>query len=315
MITMDRFDAELERFEQELAQLEQATMTSGPVQQRLQGLFAKLKRIEQQHEQLTQIIEHCRYAEATEIPVVATARATLFWAREWADRVEDFQLRYADYLDKLLWLNLLRGRLLGRKNPFRLDIADQDVQAFLQKKQSLEQTEITLQEDLEELKRQEQKLRQQYQRFQFEESNRQAAQSFATFSRSLVSQRPTFDAFGRLLRTLGVHMSHSRGQVKKIQHLAVNFTKRSQTLMEECSALLRQDPNANTSQKRRDLRLMQQNLAEMKRLETEIETTLTALSPPPQQGPVLRIKKASRATVSAFLEHPLDRSDTPLPKG
>ncbi len=313
MINSDRFDADLDRFEQELAQLEQMAPT--PVQQKLQGLFSKLKRIEQQHEQLNQMIEHCRYAEATEIPVVATARAILFWAREWADRVEDFQLRYADYLDKLLWLNLLRGRLLGRKNPFRLDIADTDVNALLQKKQSLEQTEITLQEDLEELKRQEGKLRQQYQRFQFEESNRLAAQSFATFSRSMSSQRPTFDAFSRLLRTLGVHMSHSRGQVKKIQQLAVNFTKRSQSLMEECSALLRQDPNANTSQKRRDLRLMQQNLAEMKRLEMEIETTLTALNPGPQQSPVLRLKKASRSTVSAFLEHPLDRSDTPFPKG
>ncbi len=237
MINSDRFDADLDRFEQELAQLEQ--MAPNPVQQKLQGLFSKLKRIEQQHEQLNQMIEHCRYAEATEIPVVATARAILFWAREWADRVEDFQLRYADYLDKLLWLNLLRGRLLGRKNPFRLDIADADVNALLQKKQSLEQTEITLQEDLEELKRQEGKLRQQYQRFQFEESNRLAAQSFATFSRSMSSQRPTFDAFSRLLRTLGVHMSHSRGQVKKIQQLAVNFTKRSQSLMEECSALLR----------------------------------------------------------------------------
>ncbi len=313
MINSDRFDADLDRFEQELAQLEQMAPT--PVQQKLQGLFSKLKRIEQQHEQLNQMIEHCRYAEATEIPVVATARAILFWAREWADRVEDFQLRYADYLDKLLWLNLLRGRLLGRKNPFRLDIADADVNALLQKKQSLEQTEITLQEDLEELKRQEGKLRQQYQRFQFEESNRLAAQSFASFSRSMSSQRPTFDAFSRLLRTLGVHMSHSRGQVKKIQQLAVNFTKRSQSLMEECSALLRQDPNANTSQKRRDLRLMQQNLAEMKRLEMEIETTLTALNPGPQQSPVLRLKKASRSTVSAFLEHPLDRSDTPFPKG
>lgn len=313
MISSDRLDADLDRFEQELAQLEQ--MAPGPTQQKLQGLYGKLKHIEQQHERLTQMIEHCRYAEATEIPVVATARAILFWAREWADRVEDFQLRYADYLDKLLWLNLLRGRLLGRKNPFRLDIADTDVAALLQKKQSLEQTEITLQEDLEALKRQESKLRQQYQRFQFEESNRLAAQSFASFSRSMTSQRPTFDAFSRLLRTLGVHMSHSRGQVKKIQHLAVNFTKRSQTLMEECSALLRQDPSANTSQKRRDLRLMQQNLAEMKRLETEIETTLTALSPAPSHGPMLRLKKASRPTVSAFLEHPLDRSDTPFPKG
>ena len=247
--------------------------------------------------------------------MVATARAILFWAREWADRVEDFQLRYADYLDKLLWLNLLRGRLLGRKNPFRLDIADTDVAALLQKKQSLEQTEITLQEDLDELKRQESKLRQQYQRFQFEESNRLAAQSFANFSRSMASQRPTFEAFSRLLRTLSVHVSHSRGQTKKIQHLAVNFTKRSQSLMEECSALLRQDPTANTSQKRRDLRLMQQNLTEMKRLETEIETTLTALAPVPQHGPALRLKKTSRPTVSAFLDHPLDRSDTPSLKG
>lgn len=313
MISPERFDADLDRFEQELAQLEQ--MTPNPGQQKLQGLYGKLKRIEQQHEQLAQMIEHCRYAEATEIPTVATARAILFWAREWADRVEDFQLRYADYLDKLLWLNLLRGRLLGRKNPFRLDIADTDVNALLQKKQSLEQTEITLVEDLEELKRQESKLRQQYQRFQFEESNRLAAQSFASFSRSMASQRPTFEAFSRLLRTLGVHMSHSRGQAKKIQQLTVNFTKRSQTLMEECSALLRQDPTANTSQKRRDLRLMQQNLAEMKRLEMEIETTLSALSPGPRNGPVLRLKKTSKPTVSTFLEHPLDRTDTPYPKG
>ncbi|WP_141731201.1 hypothetical protein [Oligoflexus tunisiensis] len=313
MISMERLDADLDRFEQELAQLEQ--ITPSPVQIRLQGLLSKLKRIEQQHEQLGQMIEHCRYAEATELPVVATARAILFWAREWADRVEDFQLRYADYLDKLLWLNLLRGRLLGRTNPFRLDISEADIQAFLQKKQSLEQTEITLQEELAELKRQETELRQQYQRFQFEESNRLAAQSFASSQRSLSSQRPTFEAFSRLLRTLAVHVSHSRGQVKKIQHLAVNFTKRSQTLMEECSALLRQDPTANTSQKRRDLRLMQQNLAEMKRLECEIETTLSTLGPSPQYRSVLRVKKASRATVSAFLEHPLDRTDAPYPKG
>jgi hypothetical protein len=313
MISTERLDADLDRFEQELAQLEQMAPT--PVQIRLQGLFNKLKRIEQHHEQLNQMIEHCRYAEATELPVVATARAILFWAREWADRLEDFQLRYADYLDKLLWLNLLRGRLLGRTNPFRLDITEADIQAFLQKKQSLEQTEISLQEDLAELKRQEAELRQQYQRFQFEESNRVAAQSFAGPQRSISSQRPTFEAFGRLLRTLAVHVSHSRGQVKKIQHLAVNFTKRSQTLMEECSALLRQDPTANTSQKRRDLRLMQQNLAEMKRLECEIETTLSTLTPSPQYRSVLRLKKSSRTTVSAFLEHQHDRTDTPFSKG
>lgn len=312
MITPERFDADLARFEQELAQLEQAAPT--PVQQRLQVL-GKLKRMEQQHEQLVQMIEHCRSAEATELPMVPTARAILFWAREWADRVEDFQLRYADYLDKLLWLNLLRGRLLGRKNPFRLDISDTDMQAILQKKHSLEQTEATLQEDIRQLQKQEARLRQQYQRFQFEESNRLAAQSFATFNRPLASQKPTFDAFGRLLRTLAVHMSHSRGQVKKIQQLAVNFTKRSQTLMEECSALLRQDPQANTSQKRRDLRLMQQNLTEMKRLESEIETTLSALGPLPPHRSVLRVKKASRSTVSAFLERPIDRTDAPFPKG
>jgi cell division septum initiation protein DivIVA len=315
MIAPERFDADLDRFEQELAQLEQITVTATPAQQRMQGLYAKLKQIEQQHDQLMQMIEHCRFAEATELPMVPTARAILFWAREWSDRVEDFQLRYADYLDKLLWLNLLRGRLLGRKNPFRLDIADTDVQAFLQKKQSLEQTEITLQEELKELQTQETKLRQQYQRFQFEESNRLAAQSFASFHRTLGSQRPTFDAFGRFLRTLGVHMSHSHGQLRKTQQLAVNFTKRSQNLLEECSALLRQDPLANTSQKRRDLRLMQQNLAEMKRLEGEIETTLAALSPLPHHRSALRVKKASRPTIAAFLEHPLDRTDAPFPKG
>ncbi|MDQ3235001.1 MAG: hypothetical protein M3Q07_24600 [Pseudobdellovibrionaceae bacterium] len=313
MIAPERLDADLDRFEQELAQLEQ--MAPSPFQHKLQGLFGKLKRIEQQHEHIMQMIEHCRFAEATEMPMVPTARAILFWAREWADRVEDFQLRYADYLDKLLWLNLLRGRLLGRKNPFCLDIADTDVDAFLQKKQSLEQTEITLKEDLQALQKQEAQLRQQYQRFQFEESNRQAAQSFATSHRTIAGQRPTFDAFGRFLRTLSVHMSHSRGQVKKIQQLAVNFTKRSQTLMEECSALLRQDPLANTSQKRRDLRLMQQNLAEMKRLESEIETTLSVLGPLPEHRSPLRLKKTSRPTVSAYLDPSRDRTDAPFFKG
>ena len=47
----------------------------------------------------------------------------------------------------------------------------------------------------------------------------------------------------------------------------------------------------------------------------EIETTLSALSPAPRNGPVLRLKKTSKPTVSAFLEHPLDRTDTPYPKG
>jgi hypothetical protein len=296
MMPPERFDADLDRFEQDLASLEQAAPTQ--TQMKLQGLLAKLKRIEEQHERLLQMIEHCRFAEATELPLVPTSRAILFWAREWADRVEDFQLRYADYLDKLLWLNLLRGRLLGRKNPFRLDIADTDIQAILQKRQSMEQTEVNLQDELRVLHKQEAKLRQQYERFQFEESNRLAAQSFATFNRPLTSQRPTFDAFVRLLRTLAVHMSHSRGQVKKIQQLAVNFTKRSQILMEECSGLLRQDPQANTSQKRRNLRLMQQNLTEMKRLESEIETTLSALGPiAPNSRSALRVKRATRTTV------------------
>ncbi len=314
MISPDRFDADLDRFEQELSALEQAAPLRED--QKIMSLMSKLKRIEEQHEQLTEMIELCRQAEATEMPMVPTSRAILFWAREWSDRVEDFHLRYADYLDKLLWLNLLRGRLLGRKNPFRLDISEADVQQILQKRQSLEQTEQVLKSDLEHLQKQEAKLRKQYERFQFEESNRQAAQSFASLSRPATSQKPTFDAFGRLLRTLAVHMSHSRSQVKKIQQLAVNFTKRSQTLMEDCSSLLRQDPSINTSQKRRNLRLMQQNLNEMRRLEREIETTLSALEPtPPNARSILQLKKPSRGAFSALLEHPIDRASLPSPKG
>ncbi len=314
MIAPERFDADLDRFEQELFALEQASPSKD--MQKLSELLAKLRRIEEQHSQLLQMIENCRFAEATELPLVPTSRAILFWAREWSDRVEDFQLRYADYLDKLLWLNLVRGRLLGRKNPFRLDISEHDVQQFLQKRQSLEQTEQLLQEELKDLQKQESKLRAQYERFKFEDSNRQASQSFAAISRSSTSQRPTFDAFGRFLRTLAVHMSHSRPQVKKIQQLTVNFTKRSQALMEECSSLLRQDPQSNTSQKRRNLRLLQQNLVEMKRLEREIETTLSALGPiTPSHSSVLRVKKANRSALSALLEHPIDRSLSQPPKG
>lgn len=306
MISIDRFDADLDRWEQDLASLE--ATTHAPTTPIISTLLSKLHKLERQQQGLQNMIELCRQAEATEAPISPISRAIIFWAGEWADRVDEFRFRYVDYLDKLLWLNLLRGRLLGRKNHFRLDMTDEDIQQVLQKKQSLEKTEHVLKEELKTLQNQELRMRSQYERFQFELANREAAQSFGPMTHTISQQKPTFEAFGRLLRTLAVHMSHSRPQVKKIQQLTVNFTKRSQILMEHCSSLLRQDPSSYGAPKNRNTRLIHESLLEIKRLEDEIETTLSALSPETRaHRPVLRVKNSSSSASSYVQERPIDQ--------
>lgn len=296
MMVLDRLDNEMDRWEQELAALEQRGESQS--QRHFQAISAKMQVLRKQNLQLERLVEHARLAEATELAVAPQFRAILFWAREFADRIEDFALRYSDYLSKLLWLNLLRGRLLGHKKPFQLDISEVDINNMLSRKNSLEQSEQLLAHELQATQLRERDLRHNYDSFHYEEVSRQAAQSFASSTYS--TQKTTLEAFGRLLRTMAAHSGHESGQVKRIQKLTVTFTKRSQALMEECSELLRQGMSAQGSQRRRTVRLMQQSLKEMQRLETEIDTSLSVLHPASERRrPSLIVKKAAkRATTN-----------------
>ncbi len=298
MMVLERLDSEIDRWEQELAAIEQRGET-GPKRQ-VQILSSKMQELRNQTKQIENLVEHARVAEATEMTVAPQLRAIMFWAREFSDRVEDFALRYSDYLGKLLWLNLLRGRLFGSKKPFQLDIAENDITTMLSRKQSLEQSEQMLQQELEIAKHREYELRKSYDTFHYEEASRQAAQSFASSTYS--SQKATLEAFGCLLRTMAVHSAQESGQVKKIQKLTVTFTKRSQSLMEDCSELLRQGASAQGSQRRRTVRLMHQSLREMQRLESEIDTSLTVLSPGARnRQPSLIVKKTGKQATTSRL--------------
>lgn len=298
MTALDRLDNEMDRWEQELTGIEQ--QSEAGERRHFQALTNKMQQMRRQLQQLERLIEHTRLAEATELAVAPQLRAILFWAREFAERIEDFGLRYSDYLSKLLWLNLLRGRLLGHKKPFQLDISEADINAMLNRKHSLEQSEQLLAQELSLIQARERELRANYDNFHYEEVSRQAAQSFASSNYS--SQKTTLEAFGRLLRTVSAHAAHENGQVKKMQRLTVTFTKRSQGLMEECSELLRQGMSSQGSQRRRTARLMQQSLKEMQRLEAEIDTSLTVLQPGSERrNPALIVKKAGKQATTIRL--------------
>lgn len=302
MIALDRLDHDIDRWEQELQSLEQ--QIDPQVRKKFAVLAGKMGLLRHEYGDINRFIEHARLAEATEIPMAPQLRAILFWARELAERIEDFASRYADYLEKLLWLNLMRGRLFGIKKHFQLDMGEQDVQQMLKRKQSLEQSEQLLLQEVKIMQEREQALRRRYDNFQYEEATRQAAQSFMAPLSNLSSQRTAFEAFGRLLRTMAAHASHDGPQVKKIQRMTVNFTKRSQTLMEHCSELLRQGTGVRGSQRRSTLRLMQENLSELQRLEAEIDTTLSVLTPGSQQKrPSFIVKKVLKQAKTIRLSH------------
>ncbi len=303
MIALDRLDYDIDRWEQELASLERQI---DPASRKQFAILAdKMRILRREHAEIDAMIEHARLAEATEVPMAPALRAILFWARELGDRIEEFSTRYGDYLEKLLWLNLLRGRLLGQKKPFQLDLGEAEIKQMLSRKQSLEQSEQMLDQELKAMQEREQFMRQRYESFQYEEASRQAALSFMAPTSSLSTQRTAFDALGRLLRTMAAHTAHEAPQVKKIQKMTVNFTRRSQTLMEQCSELLRQGMGVDGSQRNRALRLMQQNLTELRRLETDIDTTLSALGPTARQKrPSFIVKKFGKQAKTIRLSHP-----------
>ena len=314
MTSSDQFDAELDHWERELASMEAGTAaSSGPEGSEI---LSKLNKLERQQRGLQEMIDYCRQAEATEVPMSPSSRAILFWACEWADRVDDFRLRYADYLDKLVWLNLLRGRLLGRKNFFCLDISERDVQQLLQRKQSLEQTEQLLQNELKVLQEQEALLRSNYRRYQIELSNWEASQSFTQSARTMSNQRPTHAAFGWFLRILAVHLGHESGQIRHVQQLTEQFTQRSHILMEQCRHLLRESPESEGAYTNPNHSLMQATLLEIIRLENEIETTLSALSlKSPAAHSVLRIKQTPSQAMTAFFDQSFRRENVRISSG
>jgi|GEM_PF-5718258 hypothetical protein len=292
MIALEQLDLQLDKAEQELAELEhQGTAAPSKLSQEV---LAKAVLVHAEEEELERLIDHGRLAEATEISIPPLPRSIMFWAREYGERMEDYATRYGDYLQKLLWLNLFRGRLLGQKRPFRLNISERDVRAMLQSKQKLEKREKTLQDDVRRLQQVEQELRLRYDNHQHQASAKEAALSFAVSPRTMLGQGNTMEAFASLLRTMAAHSTRDPNQVKTIQRVTVSIARRSQNLMERCSELLREGIKG---QRRRALK---ENLAEMQRLETEIEMTLSLLTPTrPPQRPSLMVKKLSKEATTA----------------
>ncbi|MFY7929385.1 MAG: hypothetical protein ACOVS5_10995 [Oligoflexus sp.] len=79
MIALEQLDLQLDKAEQELAELEhQGTAAPSKLSQEV---LAKAVLVHAEEEELERLIDHGRLAEATEISIPPLPRSIMFWAR------------------------------------------------------------------------------------------------------------------------------------------------------------------------------------------------------------------------------------------
>lgn len=138
-------------------------------------------------------------------------------------------------------------------------------------------------------------LRAQYDNFLVEENAFEAAHSFGPDR--IPGERP-WEGLSRLLKGIAIQTRQDPEKDKLLQKSQQIFVKRSENILEECGELLGRDITADPSKRIVTLKRMKKTLIEIKRLEQEMEDSLTVAAMPEQTLSLLVKKTSDHAKTS-----------------
>lgn len=182
----------------------------------------------------------------------------------------------------------LAGRRLAQHNVGREANAT-DIKSLALAAADLQAGHMQLQNRIAELENEIHALRNEYELFLIEENSHEAAYSFGP-DRS-PGERP-WEGLSRLLKGIAIQTRQDPEHEKTLQKAQQIFQKRSENLLAECGELLGRDITTDHSRRFMTLKRMKKNLADIRRLEMEMEESLTVAATS-EQTPSLLVKKIS----------------------
>lgn len=198
-----------------------------------------------------------------------------------AFRLESDELRFLNlYLQlthKLILANILRLRIIPQ-SPKKLQtlFSAQELAHYPAAQEMMNGLEQDLLEERRELEHRVSELRTEYEMHLFVESSHEAARSFGATVPNIRQHHSSWVAFAQFLTGLAVHVHES--QKAALIHKSHRIAAKRETLFESCAELFAKAALGRDDKKVR--RQLRNNLAEIKKLEAEIEATLGELSVP-----------------------------------
>lgn len=198
-----------------------------------------------------------------------------------AFRLESDELRFINqYLQlthQLILANILRMRIIPQASKkFQTLFSPSELAHYPAAQDMMNGIEKDLLEEARELEQRVNELRTKYELHLFEESSHEASRSFGATSPNIRQHHSSWVAFAQLLTGLAVQVHES--QKSALVAKAHKISARRETLFESCAELFAKASVPGHDKKVK--RQLRNNLAEIKKLEKEIETTLQELSVP-----------------------------------
>lgn len=184
---------------------------------------------------------------------------------------------YLQLTHRLILANIMRLRVvpIGSKK-LQTQFMAQELAHYPAALELMEGLEADLREEQAELQAKVNRLRSEYEMFLFVESSHEASRSFGAKSPNIRAHHSSWVAFAQLLTGLAVHV-HEEQKAALIKKSRRIEAKRD-ALFESCAELFTKVAQSGDAKKIH--RQLATNLAEIKKLESEIETTLSELSVP-----------------------------------
>ncbi|MBC7658294.1 MAG: hypothetical protein H7249_01150 [Chitinophagaceae bacterium] len=205
---------------------------------------------------------------------------------------------YFQHTHNLILSNILRLRVLpeaARKTQLLQFFTTADIASLGKAQYHLDHEEQALWQARAKMQIEIGELREAYGHFLFEESSYEAARSFSTDVAAGTS-RQAWVAFSQLLTGMSLHI-HDENKafvVKKSSRIEAQ----RESLFESCALLLAKKADGKDAKRMR--RQLRQNLTDLKRLESEIESTLSELSNPASSDPASLVVKKNAEQATTF---------------
>ena len=184
---------------------------------------------------------------------------------------------YLQLTHRLILTNILRLRLMphGSKK-LHTQFSAQELAYFPAALELMEALEKDLEEEHTELQAKVDQLRREYEMFLFVESSHEASRSFGAKTPDILAHHTSWVAFAQLLTGVAVHVHEEQkaGLIRKSRRIEA----KRDALFESCAELFAKASQPGDAKK--IYRKLSTHLAEIKKLEVEIETTLAELSVP-----------------------------------
>jgi hypothetical protein len=207
--------------------------------------------------------------------------------RELTERNIAFFRRLLIHARTLLFLRLTSRRLA--QHNYGVELSANGLKSLYLATAELEMGHERLKSQTEELQNEIDQLRDEYARFQIEEISHEAAHSFGP--KRIPGERP-WEGLSRLLKGIAIQTRQDPERERNLKKAQQIFARRSELLLGECGQLLGRDITADSPQRMHTLKRIRKYVTEMRRLEKEMEDSLSAAAMS-EQTPSLLVKKMS----------------------